>query len=174
MCGRFASSLAPELIARVFRCAGPIPNTPPSWNVAPTQPALVVRRHPETGERRLDPLFFGLLPHFEIDPDKARLPINARAETVATSGMFRDAFAKRRSLVPALAFYEWQKVEGGKGSVARSGLGTELYNSIAIFAHCWNFNCSPMPPCVLRISLPVLKVMGLAVACGLGEREGAA
>ena len=46
-------------------------------------------------------------------PQHARRPINARAETVASSGMFRDAFASRRCLLPAAAFYEWQAVPGG-------------------------------------------------------------
>jgi putative SOS response-associated peptidase YedK len=61
MCGRFAGSLPPEAIARIFRTRNPIPNLPPNWNLAPTQDALVVRRHPETGERHLDLLKWGLV-----------------------------------------------------------------------------------------------------------------
>jgi putative SOS response-associated peptidase YedK len=82
--------------------------------MAPTQDAMVVRHHPETGERHLDLLKWGLLPYFTKDPVHARRPINARAETIQTSGMFRSAFAKRRCLVPADAFYEWKPVQGGK------------------------------------------------------------
>jgi putative SOS response-associated peptidase YedK len=77
------------------------PNVAANWNVAPTQDAMVVRRHPETGERHLDLLRWGLLPHFTNNPVHARRPVNSRAETVATSGMFRSAFSKRRCLVPA-------------------------------------------------------------------------
>ena len=62
--------------------------------MAPTQDAMVVRHHPA--------------------PVHAKRPINARAETVATSGMFKSAFARRRCIVPADAFYEWKPVEGGK------------------------------------------------------------
>jgi putative SOS response-associated peptidase YedK len=69
---------------------------------------------PGTGERHLDLLQWGLLPHFIKDPVHARRPINARAETVATSGMFRDAFARRRHIVPAEVFYEWRVVANGK------------------------------------------------------------
>jgi putative SOS response-associated peptidase YedK len=69
-----------------------------------------VRRHPETGERHLDVLTWGLLPYFTKDAEHARRPINVRAERVATSG----AFARRRCLVPAAAFYEWKVIEGGK------------------------------------------------------------
>jgi putative SOS response-associated peptidase YedK len=90
-----------------------IPNAGPSWNVAPSQEAIVVRLHPQTGERRLDLLRWGLVTHWSMDPKNERKPINARAETVASTRMFRDAFACRRSLVPADAFYEWQKLPGG-------------------------------------------------------------
>ena len=92
MCGRFASFLPPEAIARLFRAVNRLPNVTANWNVAPTQDAMVVRHHPETGQRHLDLLRWGLLPHFTQDPTRARRPINARAETVATSDMFSSAF----------------------------------------------------------------------------------
>lgn len=114
MCGRYASTLAPEAIARLFRVSGALPNIAPSWNVSPTQEAMVVRRHPESGERHLSLLQWGLVPSWTKDLKQARRPINARAETVASSGMFRGAFAARRAIVPADAFYEWQAVDGGK------------------------------------------------------------
>ncbi|HET6185016.1 MAG TPA: SOS response-associated peptidase [Acetobacteraceae bacterium] len=114
MCGRFASDLPPEILARIFGTANPVPNIAPSWNLAPTQPALVVRRHPETNERHLDVLRWGLLPYFTKDAKSARRPINLRAETVASLGLCRAAFAKRRCIVPASAFYEWKSVTGGK------------------------------------------------------------
>jgi putative SOS response-associated peptidase YedK len=59
MCGRFASQLPPEEIARLFRTVGDVPNLRPNWNIAPAQAAMVVRRHPETGERHLDVLHSG-------------------------------------------------------------------------------------------------------------------
>jgi len=91
--------------------------------VAPTQDAMVVRHHPETGERHLDLLKLGLLPYFAKDPVYAKQPISARAETVATSGMFKSAFARRRCLVPADAFYEWKPIEGGKQPYAIAAPG---------------------------------------------------
>jgi putative SOS response-associated peptidase YedK len=114
VCGRFASFLPPETIARIFGTSNPLPNIGASWNMAPTRDAMVVRRHPETGERHLDLLNWGLLPFFTKDPKTARRPINARAETVQISGMFKAAFAKRRCLVPAAAFYEWRAQSDGK------------------------------------------------------------
>ncbi len=61
MCGRFASQLPSKLIRRLFTTIGDVPNLAPNWNVAPTQSAMVIRRHPDTGERRLDALRWGLL-----------------------------------------------------------------------------------------------------------------
>jgi putative SOS response-associated peptidase YedK len=114
MCGRYASFLPPELIARLFGTKNPLPNLKPTWNMAPTMDAPVVRRHPETGERHLDALTWGFVPAFTKALKEARRPVNARAETVITSGMFRNAFARRRCIVPAAAFYEWQAGPAGK------------------------------------------------------------
>ena len=114
MCGRYASFLPAEAVASLFGTLNPLPNLPPSWNVAPTQAAMVIRRHPESGDRHLDVLRWGLVPHFTKDLKAARKPINARSETAANSGMFRGALASRRCLVPADAFYEWQARQDGK------------------------------------------------------------
>ena len=114
MCGRFVSSLPPDDIHVIFGTAGDLPNIAPNWNVAPTQDAMVVRRHPETGERRLGTLRWGLIPGWTKDLHTARKPINARSETAATSGMFKGALAARRCIVPADAFYEWRTVQDGK------------------------------------------------------------
>jgi putative SOS response-associated peptidase YedK len=122
MCGRFASFLPAEALRRIFGTVNPLPNLDPSWNLAPTQPAPVVRLHPESKERHLNMLIWGLVPYFTKDLKSARKPINARAETLGTSGMFKAAFARRRCLVPAGAFYEWQKTSAGKQHIRdRSG-----------------------------------------------------
>ena len=114
MCGRLANDLPPELIQRILSTSNPLPNLRPSWNVAPTMDVPVVRLHPETRERHLDLLRWGLVPFNTSDLKSARKPMNARSETVATSPMFRAAFARRRCLVPAAAFYEWKATPAGK------------------------------------------------------------
>jgi putative SOS response-associated peptidase YedK len=114
MCGRFAAQLPPEFIRRLFATSGDLPNLGPSWNVAPSQEAMVVRLHPESGERRLDVLRWGLVPHFTKDLKACTRPINARSESAAGSGLFRGALASRRCLVPADAFYEWRAMADGK------------------------------------------------------------
>ena len=106
MCGRSASYRPGDDIRRIFGTVNPPPNLPPSWNVAPTDKAIVVRLHPEKGERRLDVLACGLVPHFTSDLKAARRPINARSETAALrNSPFGPAFASRRCIVPAEAFY---------------------------------------------------------------------
>jgi putative SOS response-associated peptidase YedK len=116
MCGRFQQSRSAAEVAATFRTTGATPNTPPRWNIAPTQDALVVRRHPESGDRHLDPLRWGLVPRWAKDATAGARAINARAETVATLPTFRDAFRKRRCLVPATGFYEWRAAASSKGA----------------------------------------------------------
>jgi putative SOS response-associated peptidase YedK len=88
----------------------------PSWNVAATDSAMVVRRPPNTGEseRHLDVLRWELVAHYTKFLKSARKPINARSERAASSGMFRGAFTGRRCLVPVDAFYEWRAMSDGK------------------------------------------------------------
>jgi putative SOS response-associated peptidase YedK len=108
MCVRYASTLPPQTIARIFETRNAVPNVSPNWNLAPPQRSLVVRLDLKTTERHLDVLKWGLLPYWASDPAAARRPINVRAETVPTSRLFRTAFAMRRCLIPAGAFYEWR------------------------------------------------------------------
>jgi len=115
VCGRLGIYLIPGLVAQFFRAGyDPDPRIEPSWNLAPSQPTMVILRTPETGHRRLELLQWGFLPRWATDPMHTRRPINARGETVSTSGLFRDAFAKRRCLIPADNFYEWKSLPGQK------------------------------------------------------------
>jgi hypothetical protein len=90
----------------------PIPkqtDLPISYNIAPSQKVLTIRFNPETQQRSLDALQWGLIPHWTKDSKIAYRTINARAETVDKAPSFRHAFAKRRCLIPADGFYEWRK-----------------------------------------------------------------
>jgi putative SOS response-associated peptidase YedK len=113
MCGRYASFLPAEALSRIFGTVNPPPNLEQTWNMAPTRDAPVIRLSRE-GEHHLAALKWGLVPYFTKDLKKARKPINARSETIATSGMFKEAFARRRCLVPAPVYYEWRDDPGGK------------------------------------------------------------
>jgi putative SOS response-associated peptidase YedK len=84
---------------------------PISYNIAPSQEVLAIRFNPETKQRSLDRLRWGLVPYWAKDEKIGFRTINARAETVDTAYSFRSAFEKRRCLVPAEGFYEWKKVK---------------------------------------------------------------
>jgi putative SOS response-associated peptidase YedK len=114
MCGRYFLARPPSALARLFRTVDPVPNAPPRFNVAPTQESLVVRRNPETGARHLDLLRWGLVPIWAKDATIGARMINARAESLADRPAFRDAYAKRRCLVPIDGFYEWAERPGQK------------------------------------------------------------
>lgn len=83
----------------------------PSYNVAPQSLQPVVRLDSETGDRELTIMRWGLIPFFAKDAKIAYSTINARAETVATSPVFREPMKRRRCLVPATGFYEWQALD---------------------------------------------------------------
>jgi putative SOS response-associated peptidase YedK len=107
MCGRYFLHRGPASIAQRFGTVNPLPNFPATWNLAPTQDGLVVRRHPENGARHLDALRWGLVPRWAKDPSLGARMINARAESLAERPAFRDALRKRRCIVAADGFYEW-------------------------------------------------------------------
>ena len=113
MCGRFVQKTPLGDIQVLFETANPVPNMAPRYNAAPTDSLAVVRFNPQTRARSLDLLRWGLVPVWAKDLSSGPKCINARRETVATNNIFKDAFARRRCLVPADAFYEWQK-QGGR------------------------------------------------------------
>lgn len=113
MCGRFFLQRDPAGLARYFGTSNAVPNLRPSWNIAPTQDSVVVRRHPESGARHLDLLRWGLVPRWAKDASGGARLMNARGESVAEKPAFRDAFRKRRCLVPMDGFYEWRQ-EGAR------------------------------------------------------------
>lgn len=83
----------------------------PRYNISPSQPVPIVIA--SEGRRVVRLAHWGFVPSWARDPD-GRRPINARAETVATNGLFRNAFRQRRCLVPFTGWYEWMKTDGGK------------------------------------------------------------
>jgi len=108
MCGRYTLQATPEEIAAHFAVEDP-PLFKSHYNIAPTQNVPVVRLKPDTTKRELVLLRWGLIPSWAKDPKIAYSTINAKAETVAEKPAFRSAFRKRRCLIPASGFYEWQQ-----------------------------------------------------------------
>src|SRR5579862_7055552 len=121
MCGRFVSArkrlelLEEFSIERDRVSDGPEPEPSPDYNVAPTKRIFAVIERPtrddEPQARELRVVRWGLVPFWAKDASGGGRLINARAETVATKPAFRRAFAKRRCLIPADGYFEWQPVE---------------------------------------------------------------
>lgn len=109
MCGRFKSPKELNEIRREFRIdEDAILEYAPRYNTAPTDPAIVVTS--ANGKRRLELMRWGLVPWWAKDAKPNFSTINARAETVATTATFRDAWKRaQRCLVIADGFYEWRK-----------------------------------------------------------------
>src|SRR6202140_5243065 len=104
MCGRYAITSAPEAIRALF-AYDELPNFPPRYNVAPTQPIPIVRL--PDGKRSYALVRWGFLPAWVKDPRTFSLLINARGESVLHKPAFRNAMRRRRCLIPADGFYEW-------------------------------------------------------------------
>src|SRR5499427_9702191 len=117
MCGRITQKSNPNLLGlKIVSLVEPlyVDNTPPRYNGAPGQEHWVIRQHPQTGARTLDRLWWGLVPYWCKDESHARKPINAKAETIATLPSFRDAYRRRRCILPVDSFFEWKAVKGAR------------------------------------------------------------
>jgi putative SOS response-associated peptidase YedK len=88
-----------------------LPNSRPRYNVAPTDEIAVVRFDPESKQRTLDTLRWGLIPFWAKEAKVGYSMINAKAETVAEKPAYREAFKSRRCLIPTDGFYEWKKLD---------------------------------------------------------------
>jgi putative SOS response-associated peptidase YedK len=113
MCGRFTLSTPPQTLQEIFDLQE-TPDIPPRYNIAPSEAIATIRRPQPQAQRELVMLRWGLVPPWAKDPDVGSRMINARSETAATNNAFRSAFRRRRCLIPADGFYEWQKLERRK------------------------------------------------------------
>ena len=110
MCGRFVITSSPEAM-RVLFAYPEQPNFPPRYNISPTQPIPVVINDKGRHYRLMR---WGLWPSWVKDPNKFTLLINARSETIKEKPAFKNAIRRRRCLIPADGYYEWQTVDGTK------------------------------------------------------------
>ena len=114
MCGRFTQTQSVPKITQEFGVAQVSCDLGPSYNVAPTQKVAVIITD---GVKQLVPVRWGLVPSWAKEVSIGSKMINARAETITEKASYRNAFKKRRCLVVADGFYEWQDLGGIKRPV---------------------------------------------------------
>ncbi|NKN37962.1 SOS response-associated peptidase [Agrobacterium sp. a22-2] len=125
MCGRFSLTATPQEVQEFFGLLE-MEGFPARYNIAPTQPILVVlsseRAMPGSNlpDRRAMLVRWGLLPSWVKDPNDFPLLLNARAETAIGKASFKAAMRHRRVLVPASGFYEWHRPDKESGEKSRA------------------------------------------------------
>ncbi len=114
MCGRFVQASAPTLLTEHFDVDELVLDgvPAPSYNVAPRMDVFTVLER--DGRRLMGPMRWGLIPSWADDVGIGDRLINARAETLTEKPAYRHAFERRRCIIPADGFYEWQTLVGGK------------------------------------------------------------
>jgi putative SOS response-associated peptidase YedK len=112
MCSRYSLTSPPEAVRAYFGTKNAL-DFPPRYNIAPTQPVLIVRRD-HAGNREQHLVRWGLIPSWVKDPREFTTIINARSETASEKPSFRGSLRHRRCLVPATGFYEWTGKPGQK------------------------------------------------------------
>jgi putative SOS response-associated peptidase YedK len=112
MCGRFARQSTQEVLADWFGVEPEhMPWFAPAHNATPQSTQPVVRLNSETGKREFALMRWGFVPYWAKDAKVGYSTINARSEEVAAKPLYREAFKRRRCLIPADAFYEWQRID---------------------------------------------------------------
>ena len=115
MCGRFTLHHPRQEIQDFFQVTVP-PLYEPRYNIAPTQPVLIVRENPylDDGHLEAEHVVWGLIPPWAEDPKIGDKMINARCETAAEKASYKHALRRRRCIIPVSGFYEWQTGAGGQ------------------------------------------------------------
>lgn len=153
MCGRFSQTASPEVIAQQFELNDP-PLFKPRYNIAPSQNIAAIRIEPGTTIRNLVMLRWGLIPSWTKDTKIGNQCINAKAETVAEKPAFQAAFKKRRCLVVATGFYEWQ-VQGRTKQPMWIGLQSKQPFAFAgLWEHWTPAEGEPLETCTIITTEP--------------------
>lgn len=112
MCGRYSLDATPDEVRALFAYEE-VPNFPPRYNIAPTQPVAIVRQD-HGGHRHFGLLRWGLVPAWVKDPASFTLLINARSETAVEKPSFRTAMKHGRCIFPMSGYYEWRRTAEGR------------------------------------------------------------
>jgi putative SOS response-associated peptidase YedK len=131
VCGRFTQQRPASELAEIFEAEPLVDDPGGHFNVAPTDEALVVVQRAD--RRAVTAYRWGLIPHWATDAKVGSRMFNARAETLTSSPAFREAFRRRRCLVPVDAFYEWKR----EGSQRQPYLVTQADGRPLALAGLW-------------------------------------
>ena len=153
MCGRFALLAPGETVADTFQLESAPAPLPPRYNIAPTQPVLAVRLA-QTGKREAALFHWGLIPSWSKDISIGARMINARAETVPEKPSFRTAFKRRRCLIPASGFYEWQKLNGRKQAMYIHPQDDDLFAFAGLWEIWQGADGSHLETCTILTTTP--------------------
>jgi putative SOS response-associated peptidase YedK len=154
MCGRYRLSRRKQLLEEHFATDPWEGDWEPRYNIAPTQPVLVIRQDPKEPVRRLSLVRWGLIPSWSKDLSGAARMINSRSETASTLPLFRDALRLRRCLVPADGFYEWQRTGTAKQPFCFQVNGGELFAFAGIWESWRDGRGSVLETCLILTPTP--------------------
>lgn len=141
MCGRFTLTADINTLQETFPWVTIPSGMAPRFNIAPSQPVAVVAND---GANKLDFFVWGLIPSWAKDPSIGSRMINARAETLAEKPSFRNAFRRRRCLVLADGFFEWQKIQEPGNRLRKQPMYLQLADGRPFaFAGLWESWNSP-------------------------------
>ncbi|MBH0231223.1 SOS response-associated peptidase [Halobacillus yeomjeoni] len=133
MCGRYTLLAEEAEILREFGIDQPLPDYTPRYNIAPGQKVLAVIHDGE--EKRAGFMYWGLVPSWAKDPKIGYKMINARSETAHEKPSFKRLMSKKRCLIIADSFYEWQKTDDSKQAVRISPENRELFAFAGLWDH---------------------------------------
>ena len=111
MCGRYGLTVDTSKLQERFETSNTLPDMQPRFNIAPTQELPVIVRHSPNAMALMQ---WGLIPSWSKEPEVSYSTINARAENLLKSSVYKKPFQRQRCLVPASGFYEWQQTSAGK------------------------------------------------------------
>jgi putative SOS response-associated peptidase YedK len=146
MCGRYHLTATPENIVAHFQLQRP-PRNQPNFNISPAQKILCIVEL-DDGSRKAVNLFWGLVPSWAKDTKISSHLINARAETIREKPSFRAAFHKRRCLIVATGFYEWQKRPSGKQAYNLHRTDNNLFAFAGLWEH-WQHDQETLYSCTI-------------------------
>ena len=154
MCGRFALATEKKILEMLYQLIIRDDfELRPRYNISPSQQIAACRLSPQNAKKELAALKWGLVPFWAEDQSIGSRMINARSETAASKPSFRDAFKKRRILIPASGFYEWKQEEGAKQPYYIQRQDGQPFSLAGLWER-WEKGAAPLESCTILTTEP--------------------